>query len=158
MQFCFIDKVTEIIPGESASGYKNVTANHYQLDAHFPGITLFPGSQQVEAMAQLAGFLIELSMSAQERGNQRAVSVKIEKFKFHRAVKPGDQLCFQVSMVSGFGDAREVKVKASVEDEMAAQGQLTFVLKPVDIAEVHARQDRLYQLWLKDLDPELIHR
>ena len=107
MQFCFIDRVTGFVAGESATAYKNITANQEILDAHFPGYALFPGTQIIEAMAQLGGFLIELSLDKNTRGNRRAVLVKIEKAKFHQAVTPGDRLELTAQLLSELYFARE---------------------------------------------------
>ena len=35
--FLLIDRVTEVIPGKSAKGYKNMTNNEWFVPIHFPG-------------------------------------------------------------------------------------------------------------------------
>ena len=51
--FLFIDRVDEIIPGEKAIGYKNVTVNEYFFQGHFPGEMVMPGVLMIEALAQV---------------------------------------------------------------------------------------------------------
>ena len=41
--FLLVDRVTELIPGKSAKGYKNVTINEPFFQGHFPGRPIMPG-------------------------------------------------------------------------------------------------------------------
>ncbi len=52
--FLLVDRVTEINPGHSAKGYKNLTANEQFFEGHFPFKPIMPGVLMVEALAQLA--------------------------------------------------------------------------------------------------------
>ena len=46
--FLLIDRVTELISGESVSGYKNVTVNEDMFNGHFPGQPIMPGVLMLE--------------------------------------------------------------------------------------------------------------
>ena len=51
--FLMIDHVDEVVPGESARGYKNLTLNDWFFPQHFPGNPNMPGALQLEALAQM---------------------------------------------------------------------------------------------------------
>ena len=51
--FLLIDRVTECNPGESLTGYKNVTYNEPYFTGHFPQRPVMPGVLILEALAQI---------------------------------------------------------------------------------------------------------
>ena len=59
--FLLIDRVEEIVEGESVTAIKNVTYNEPFFAGHFPNEPVMPGVLIVEAMAQ-AGAVAILSM------------------------------------------------------------------------------------------------
>ena len=56
--FLLIDKVEEIVPGEKAIAYKNVTFNEYFFEGHFPQEPVMPGVLIIEALAQTGAVAI----------------------------------------------------------------------------------------------------
>ena len=57
--YLMIDYASEIIPGKSANGYKNLTLNEWYFPKHFPGAPNMPGALQLEALAQDANGSID---------------------------------------------------------------------------------------------------
>ena len=53
--FLMVDRMVDVVLGESATGIKNVTANDNFLQGHFPSKPVMPGVMIIEAMAQTAG-------------------------------------------------------------------------------------------------------
>ena len=58
-EFRFIDRLLNLIPGQSGEGEYKVRGNEPFLRGHFPGEPLFPGGLLVEAAAQLAGVVAQ---------------------------------------------------------------------------------------------------
>ena len=52
-----VDRVIDMIPGQSATGIKAVTINEPFFAGHFPAKPIMPGVLIVEALAQTAGVL-----------------------------------------------------------------------------------------------------
>ena len=67
MRYYLIDKVTELELGERARGVKCVTLTDEVLHDHFPDYPMLPGALIVEAAAQLAGFLLEMTFNRRGR-------------------------------------------------------------------------------------------
>jgi 3-hydroxyacyl-[acyl-carrier-protein] dehydratase len=56
--FLLVDRITELVPGKSAKGYKNVTINEPFFQGHFPGHPVMPGVLILEALAQLGAAVV----------------------------------------------------------------------------------------------------
>ncbi|MGZ5931838.1 MAG: 3-hydroxyacyl-ACP dehydratase FabZ, partial [Rhizomicrobium sp.] len=63
--FLFVERLSDIVPFESAVGHKAVSFNEPHFAGHFPGYAVMPGVLIVEAMAQTAGAVIVHSMALQ---------------------------------------------------------------------------------------------
>lgn len=101
--FLLIDRVYDIVPGESAVGLKQVTINEPFFQGHFPGHPVFPGVLQVEAMAQTAGALVGYTLGKEEAKGKITYFLTIDEARFRQPVHPGDSLHFQVKLVKQRG-------------------------------------------------------
>src|SRR5580698_4763297 len=89
--FLFVEKLSDIRPGESAVGHKAVSYNEPYFQGHFPEFAVMPGVLIVEAMAQTAGALVVYSLKFSSK-NRKVYFMTIDKARFRRPVKPGDLL------------------------------------------------------------------
>ena len=89
--FLLVDRLTDVVPGESAVGIKNVTANEPFFQGHFPGRPVMPGVLIVEAMAQTAAVIVVASLGQSAEG-KLVYFMSIESARFRKPVEPGDQL------------------------------------------------------------------
>ena len=122
---------------------------------HFPDYPLFPGSLLVEAAAQLAGFLLEVSTQAGKDTPQRAVLVQIDRTKLFKPAQPGDAISLFAELTQSMDAAAKLTVGADVRGERAMRGSLTFMLQTVDSDRVQAQRRYLYRLWTRELDTEV---
>ena len=125
--FLLVDKVRDIIPGESAVGVKNVTFNEPQFQGHFPGLPVFPGVMTIEALAQTAGVLVGVSMDLADKG-AKVFFMGIEGAKFRRKVVPGDVLELHVKALRGGGKVWKFEGRATVDGELATEATFTAMI------------------------------
>ncbi len=156
MRYYLIDKVTKLEPNKEAHGIKCVTLTDEILHDHFPDYPMLPGALIVEAAAQLAGFLLEMTFNGDGKPLVRALLVQIQRAKFYEAVEPGDTLAITVTIDSTREESAQVLFDAKVGGERAARGTLTFVLRSIDSARVHEQRRDVYSLWTRDFDPPLV--
>ena len=95
--FLLIDKVTDIVKNESATGVKNVTVNEPYFPGHFPSSSVVPGVLQVESMAQTAAVLVAKSLNFSET-NALVLLTTIDNAKFRKPVIPGDVMSLVISV------------------------------------------------------------
>jgi len=124
--FLLVDRVEDMVPGERATGYLAVTADAFWVPGHFPDYPVMPGVLIVEAMAQVGA--VSLLSVAENRG-KLALFAGIDKVRFKRQVRPGDELRMEVVITKvrgplGFGHA-----EATVDGELACSGELMFAIK-----------------------------
>lgn len=157
MRFILVDRVTELVPGERAHGFKCVTMSEDYLADHFPGYALMPGVLLIESLAQLGGLLAECSArradgEARDGARvRRAILAQIDKAKFERMVVPGDRVELDVTLEQSMEGASRVSATASVDGERAVRCTLTFAMREVPFERVHQERRALYEQWTRGL-------
>jgi UDP-3-O-[3-hydroxymyristoyl] N-acetylglucosamine deacetylase/3-hydroxyacyl-[acyl-carrier-protein] dehydratase len=120
-----VDRVLEIVGDHKATGIKNVTFNDVFFQGHYPGTPIMPGVLIVEAMAQLGGLLLSTKL---EHTGKLAVLLSMDKVKMRHPVVPGDQLLLEAIAVRVKSRTGHVRCKAFVEDKMACEADIKFML------------------------------
>lgn len=120
--FLLVDKVEDIILGESARGIKNVTMNEQVFQGHFPKDPIFPGVLIVEAMAQTAAVLALLSLGSDSAHEQKSIYfMTIDNVKFRKPVRPGDVINLVVQKDQVRGNVWKFIGKAIVNDAVVSE-------------------------------------
>ncbi|MCS6998820.1 MAG: 3-hydroxyacyl-ACP dehydratase FabZ [Aquificaceae bacterium] len=118
-----VDRILEIELGRRIVGIKNVSINEPVFQGHFPGFPLMPGVYILEAMAQVGGILMIKSLGL-EIGKYAIVFAGIDEARFKRPVYPGDQLLFELEVLSLKKSLSKMKGTASVNSEVVATALL----------------------------------
>lgn len=121
--FQMIERVLELVPGESARGTKNVCVNEPYFTGHFPGAPIMPGVLIIESCAQLCSLVVE------NEGMEEDiiyVLLKVDQFKFIKPVIPGDVLDITVTKTRQAGTLTSFDAKVSVDGEVRVKGSMTF--------------------------------
>lgn len=123
--FLFVDKIIEVEPGKKVTGIKNVTADEFFFQGHFPGNPIMPGVLIVEALAQTSG--IAVGMLDEYKG-KLGLFTGIESMKFRRQVVPGDTIKLEAEIEALKLGIAKVRVTASVEGQKVAEGIVKFAM------------------------------
>lgn len=123
--FLLVDKITEFEEGKRIKGIKNVTANEPQFTGHFPGNPIMPGVLITEALAQVGAVML---LSMPENKGKLGVFTGINGFKFRRQVVPGDTLVLEAELLTYRHGMGKAQVKATVDGQMAAGGEISFAV------------------------------
>ena len=119
--FLMIEKLTDVVVGQSGTGIKNVSINEPFFQGHFPGNPIMPGVLQIEAMAQTAGGVVLLSYSKEEQGNKGVLFMTVDDVKFRKPVRPGDVLKLHVEKVGQVKNVYKFKGEAFVENTKVSE-------------------------------------
>jgi 3-hydroxyacyl-[acyl-carrier-protein] dehydratase len=122
--FLLVDRVLELLPGESIRAVKNVTYNEPFFPGHFPGRPVMPGVMIIEALAQAAGILCFVTTNVIPDHNTRFYFVGIDGARFRRPVVPGDQLLLTAQLERSLKGIWRFSTVALVGDEEAAHAQM----------------------------------
>lgn len=120
--FLLVDRVVELVEGESIVAYKNITINEALFNGHFPDMPVFPGVMITEAMAQAAGILGFKTMGKRPQDGSIYYFVGADELRFKRPVVPGDQLRLEATIISERRGIWKFRVRALVDGELASEG------------------------------------
>ena len=123
--FLLIDEILEIEPGKRIKGIKHVREEEYYFKGHFPGNPIMPGVLQVETIAQ-AGAVAVLILP--ENKGKLVLFAGIDKARFKRMVKPGDELIIEVEIESFRRNIGKGKGRATVDGKLACAADIMFAL------------------------------
>ncbi len=122
--FLLVDRVVELIEGESIVGYKNITVNEEIFNGHFPQAPLFPGVLIIEAMAQVSGILGFKTMNKKPTDGSLYLFAGVDDVRFKRQVVPGDRLQLESRVVSEKRGIWKFECRASVDGVLAASATI----------------------------------
>ena len=95
--YLFVDYATEIVPGESAKGYKELTKDEWFFKVHWPNDPNMPGMLQIESLVQLCALSI-LTLP----GNRGKIMylVSANNIKFIKKIVPNTKLIMETEVKS----------------------------------------------------------
>ena len=123
--FLFVDSLTALQPGLSATGLWYLTGNEDFFVGHFPGRLTLPGVLMCEAIAQVGACAI---LSDAKFANKLPLFGGLDGARFRRQVVPGDVLEMSVQLGRMSARAGKGTGVAKVNGEIACECELLFVI------------------------------
>lgn len=127
--FLLVDRVIDLEIEKKIIGIKNVTYNEPFFQGHFPGRKVMPGVLIIEGMAQCGGLLV-LNM-LEDPTEKLAYFASIEKARFRKPITPGDQIIYEIELVSykrGICKFIGKAYKNILGGEIAAEAEMTAAI------------------------------
>jgi 3-hydroxyacyl-[acyl-carrier-protein] dehydratase len=134
MRWIWIDRFLEFHSGKSARALKNLSLAEDYFADHFPGHPVMPGSLILEGLAQTGGILVGEANDYREK----VVLAKIPWARFHREVRAGSQLVYDVEMLHLRPEGAAVQGRVTAGEALVAEAELFFA---------HLDQSRSQQLF-----------
>lgn len=121
--FQMVERVLDVVPGESVTALKNVSVNEPYFMGHFPDAPIMPGVLVIESAAQACSLAIEADGTDE---STIYVLLKVKDFKFVKPIIPGDTMIINCKKTMGSAGLYSFAVTISVNDKVSAKGELMF--------------------------------
>ncbi|CAM4083838.1 3-hydroxyacyl-ACP dehydratase FabZ family protein [Nocardia ninae] len=134
MRFLMVDAITELDDGRRAVGVKNAAMSEDYFADHFPQQPILPGVLVLEAMTQLARWLVITGSGFRTT----VVLSAVQHSKFIDFAVPGDRLTVEVDYLDGGGpavQARELDFRGTAQAHGRKIATATFRCRSYPLAE-----------------------
>lgn len=118
-----IEKISNILNKNSATGHVNVVSSKFYFDGHYPGQPVFPGVLIVEAFGQTAAALSAHSLDPKEIEDKLVFLMTIDKARFRNPIVPPCELLLNVKVEKIKGRIWKYSGVALVGNKVMADAQ-----------------------------------
>ena len=112
--FQMVERVLDVVPGESVTALKNVSVNEPYFMGHFPDAPIMPGVLVIESAAQACSLAIEADGTDE---STIYVLLKVKDFKFVKPIIPGDTMIINCKKTMGSAGLYSFAVTISVKNK-----------------------------------------
>lgn len=124
-QYLMIDHATQVIPGKSAIGYKNLSEREWFFKIHWPGDPNMPGALQFEAMVQMSSLAI---LTLPNNKNKVLYLVSANNLKFIKKVLPNNRLNLEAEIKSFKRGLAKCIAHGHINNEIVCKAEFNLVL------------------------------
>ena len=123
--FLFVDAVTALVPGESATGTWRLSGEEWFFQGHFPGRPTLPGVLMCEAIAQVGAIAV---LTDERFAGKLPLFGGLDGARFRKQVGPGDELTLEVTLGRMSARAGKGSGRALLDGQVACSCDLLFVV------------------------------
>jgi 3-hydroxyacyl-[acyl-carrier-protein] dehydratase len=122
MRWIWIDRFLEFNSGQSARAVKNLSLAEDVFSEHFPGYPVMPAPLILEGLAQTGGILVGEARDFKEK----VVLAKIPSARFRREALAGEQLVYDVKILTLRDEGASVAGRVLIGEEQIAEAEIFF--------------------------------
>jgi 3-hydroxyacyl-[acyl-carrier-protein] dehydratase len=126
--YLMIDMATEVIPGVSAKGYKNLTTDDWFFECHFPGDPNMPGMLQLEAIVQMSALTV---LTLPRNKGKIVYVVSGNNMKWSRKVLAGERFDIDTKLLTWGRGVGKCTGVGSVNGEVACRAEFNIVMPDI---------------------------
>jgi len=121
-----VTEVTELVPGERASGGRRTSERDFYFDGHFPGNPVVPAIILVELVAQVGGLAAGAPLDQSTQDLRKLRVAALGPFKFPSAAGPGVYLEARTRIAGRMGGLYKIEGEVTADGRTVAVGAVTL--------------------------------
>src|SRR3954465_1089708 len=123
MRFVLIDRITELVRGQSLVAVKNLSLAEEYLADHFPGFPVMPGVLMLEALTQAGAWLVR---AMEDFAHSVVILKQARTIKYGSFVEPGRQLYLHVDLTAHDERVSSFMGVGSIDGQEMVKGRFTL--------------------------------
>ena len=134
--YLLIDFATEIIPGESAKGYKDLNNDEWFFKVHWPNDPNMPGMLQIEALVQMCALSI---LTLPNNKGKVMYLTSANNIKFIKKILPNSKLYIETKIKSYKRGLAICEGVGFVQKQTACKAEFNLIL-PDEIKKYNLKE------------------
>tara|TARA_B110000196_G_scaffold317658_1_gene331235 strand:+ start:162 stop:617 length:456 start_codon:yes stop_codon:yes gene_type:complete len=123
--YLMIDFVEDVIPGESAKGYKDLKEDEWFFKVHWPNDPNMPGMLQIESLVQMSALSI---LTLPNNKGKIMYLTGANKLKFIKKVLPNSRLNINTKIISYKRGLATCHGEGIVNDQIVCKAEFNLIL------------------------------
>ena len=123
--YLLIDYASEIIPGKSAKGYKDLNSDEWFFKVHWPNDPNMPGMLQIEALVQMCALSI---LSLPNNKGKIVYLTSANNMKFIKKIVPNNRLYIETKVKSFKRGLAICEGIGLIQKEIACKAEFNLIL------------------------------
>ena len=134
--YLMIDEATEVLPGISAKGYKDLTKSEWFFKVHWPNDPNMPGMLQIEALVQMCALAI---LTLPNNKGKVMYLTSANNIKFIKKIIPNSRLYIESKIKSFKRGLAICEAVGLVKNEIVCKAEFNLIL-PEEIKKYNLKE------------------